>query len=251
MAPIIQPPTPIRMRQMPLEFGDARSPELDALVVEHNDALSDWLAPWLAGGPAPTLRSPVYLWGAPGSGKSHVLQALALKAQRWQWHVMLLDEAGLQCHAAATEHAPTLVLLDDCERMDETCQHWAFDMFIESAALAGSDSPLLIVGAGACPPVDLPVREDLRTRLGWGLVLGMQPLSETAVKDVLEHECQRRGLNWADGVLPYIMTRFDRNLGHLMPLIDRLDRYALAEKRIITVPLLKQMLEESASDTHP
>jgi len=62
------------------------------------------------------------------------------------------------------------------------------------------------------------------------------------IRDALQREATRRGMALGEGVLSYLLTRHSRDLGFLMNLLDRLDRYALAEHRLITVPLLKQML---------
>jgi DnaA family protein len=96
------------------------------------------------------------------------------------------------------------------------------------------------------PPVDLPLREDLRTRLGWGPVFALQNLPETQARAVLRRESDRRGIFLTDEVMGYLLTRFERDLGHLMALLDRLDEFALAEHRAISVPLLKKMLAEQA-----
>ncbi|MGS0757935.1 HdaA/DnaA family protein, partial [Roseateles sp. GG27B] len=101
---------------------------------------------------------------------------------------------------------------------------------------------LAVVAAGSLPPTDLPLREDLRTRLGWGPTFGLQPLSEAGVRAALRREADRRGVFLAEEVIDYLLTRFARDLKHLMRLLDRLDEFALATKRAITVPLLRQML---------
>jgi len=94
------------------------------------------------------------------------------------------------------------------------------------------------------PPVDLPLREDLRTRLGWGHVFAIQPLTEPEVRAALRREADRRGVFISDDVMDYLLTRFARDLKHLMAQLERLDEFSLATKRAITVPLLKQMLSE-------
>ena len=93
--------------------------------------------------------------------------------------------------------------------------------------------------------MDLPLRDDLRSRLGWGHVHAVQALSEAQTRAVLRREADRRGVALGDEVLDYLLSRFARDLGHLMPLLDRLDEYALAHARALTVPLLRQMLAES------
>ena len=88
------------------------------------------------------------------------------------------------------------------------------------------------------------MREDLRTRLGWGHVFALQPLNETEMRAALRREADRRGVFLSDEVMSYLLTRFARDLKYLMAQLDRLDEFALANKRAITVPLLKQMLIE-------
>jgi DnaA family protein len=88
------------------------------------------------------------------------------------------------------------------------------------------------------------VREDLRTRLGWGHVFALAPPGESEVRAVLRREADRRGTFLSDDVMDYLLTRFARDLKHLMAQLDRLDAFSLSTKRAITVPLLKQMLAE-------
>jgi DnaA family protein len=95
--------------------------------------------------------------------------------------------------------------------------------------------------------VDLQLREDLRTRLGWGPSFALRPLSEAALRELLRLEGQRRGLSLPSELLDYVLLRFARDPAHLIPLLDRFDQYALQRKRAPTVPLLRQMLNEPDS----
>ena len=92
--------------------------------------------------------------------------------------------------------------------------------------------------------MDLPLREDLRSRLGWGVVFALQPLAEAEARAVLRRAADHRGIFLSDEVMDYLLTRFARDLAHLMALLERLDEFALSQKRAVTVPLLKQMLAE-------
>jgi DnaA family protein len=129
--------------------------------------------------------------------------------------------------------------LDRCEALDAAAQHAAFALFVEAGTHA---VPWL--AAGRLPPVDLPLRDDLRTRLGWGHVFALQPLSEAETRAALRREADRRGIFLSDEVMDHLLTRFERDLGTLMALLDRLDDYSLARGRAVTVPLLKLMLAE-------
>jgi DnaA family protein len=136
----------------------------------------------------------------------------------------------------------TLLLLDGCDEFDDAQQRTAFALLVEAQSHG-----VAWVAAGRVPPVDLALREDLRTRLGWGPVFALQALPEDQARAVLRRESDRRGFMLSDEVMDYLLTRFARDLSHLMLLLDRLDGFALAEHRGVTVPLLKKMLAEQES----
>jgi len=134
------------------------------------------------------------------------------------------------------------VLLDDVHLYDTEQQAAAFNWFVNALSPA-TGAPRWVLAAGNVPPADLPLRDDLRTRLGWGHVFQLQVLDETARRAVLRQEADARGIFLADEVMDYMLSRFSRDLGSLMQLLDRLDAYALRAQRAITIPLLKAMLE--------
>jgi DnaA family protein len=101
------------------------------------------------------------------------------------------------------------------------------------------------LAAGSLPPADLKLRDDLRTRLGWGHVYALQVLTETERRAVLRREADARGVFLSDEVMDFMLTRFSRDLGSLMQLLQQLDGYALSTKRGITIPLIKSMLESA------
>jgi len=219
------------LKQIPLAIGPAPVFTFENFLPGANAAALAHLQAMGRGAP------PAFIWGPPGSGKTHVLRALA---EKWQ-------AAGAQVgwYDADTRlpwelpGQPSLLLLDDCERFDAGQQHAAFALFVEAATHG-----LAVVASGSAPPVDLDLREDLRTRLGWGPTFGLEPLSEAETRAALRREADRRGILLGDEVIDYLLTRFARDLKHLMSLLDRLDEFALAAKRAVTVPLLRQMLAD-------
>ena len=248
------------MRQMLLDLDSPAIPGLDAFVtggLPQNEAVLAWLSAW------PALEgslSPAYIWGPPGSGKTLLLRAMVERALALGFGVIWLNAQTCQMWDASQAGAPTLALLDDCDRLSPESQHLAFNLFIESAAAqacraSGASAPegdapgeLFILAAGRMPSVDLPVRDDLRTRLGWGLSFAVQPLGEAGAKEVLLREARARGVNLGEEVLTYLLSRHERDLGSLMQLLHRLDRYALSEHRPLTIPLLKQMLASESGE---
>lgn len=222
------------MKQLPLALVAEPAPSLDSFVPGANAALLEHLRALDDGG------TPLYLWGPAGSGKTHLLRALADRCQRHGGQAGWFDAHTPLPWSAGPGWA--LVCLDDCHAYDAQRQQAAFALFVDAAT-----SGLRIVAAGAMPPVDLPVREDLRTRLGWGPVYALQPLGDAEARAALRREADRRGILLTDEVMDYLLNRFARDLGHLMALLERLDGYALAQHRAVTVPLLRQMLAEGSS----
>ena len=102
-----------------------------------------------------------------------------------------------------------------------------------------------VLAAGELAPVELKLREDLRTRMGWGHVFSLQPLTEPERRAVLRQAADARGVFLSDDVMDYMLTRFSRDLGSLMELLDLLDGYALQTKRAITIPLITSMMEDA------
>jgi DnaA-homolog protein len=222
------------MKQIALDIGMARGPTLAGFFAGPNEAALKHLQLW-AGSPT---RSPVptYLWGAGGSGKTHLLKAVA-ESLREQGAVAGWLDASITEPPDFSENW-AVVLLDDVHLYTAVQQHAAFNWFINAQSLQRG-----VLAAGALPPADLKLREDLRTRLGWGHVFQLQVLSEPERRAVLRQAADARGVFLGDEVMDFMLTRFSRDLGSLMQLLEQLDSYALQTKRAITIPLIKSMLE--------
>lgn len=224
------------MRQIPLAIGPTPLATLDTFVAGSASGANAAALAHLRGF-APRGGAPVYLWGPSGSGKTHLLRALAAQAQAQGARVGWFDPASPA--PWVFDAAWPLVLVDDCDELDVQRQQAAFALVVDALSQGAS-----LAAAGSVPPVDLPLRDDLRTRLGWGHVFALEPLAEADARAVLRREADRRGIFLSDEVMGYLLTRFSRDLKHLMALLDRLDEFALAEHRAVTVPLLKRMFEE-------
>jgi DnaA family protein len=98
------------------------------------------------------------------------------------------------------------------------------------------------VAAGAVPPAQLPLREDLRTRLAWGLVYQLQPLADAEKAEALRAHAGARGLTLGGEVIDYLLSHLPRDMRTLAAAVDALDAFALAHKRPLTVPLMRQWL---------
>ena len=181
---------------------------------------------------------PLYLWGPAGSGKSHLLHALAEEQ---------LNEGATVGWFAADRPMPwlfdegwQLLVLDGCDDFDAGMQQSAFALFVHATSCG-----VPVAASGSVPPVDLPLRDDLRTRLGWGEIVALQPLSDAQARAALVQEAHERGLELSEELTTYLMTHCARDLKSLMSLLDRMDRFALERKRALTLPLLRAMLMQS------
>jgi len=226
------------MKQLALDIGIASGPTLAGFFAGPNEPALRHLQLWVGDARAPTLHSPVptYLWGEGASGKTHLLEAVRGALREQGASVGWLDPAAV--NPPEFDERWGAVLLDDVHLYTAVQQHAAFNWFINAQSLQRG-----VVAAGALPPADLPLREDLRTRLGWGHVFHLQVLSESERRAVLRQAADARGVFLSDEVMDFILHRFSRDLGSLMQLLDHLDAYALQAKRAVTIPLIKSMLE--------
>lgn len=216
---------------MALDIGLAAAPDFESFIALGNEAAVRTLLDLQPG------AAPVYLWGPSGCGKTHLLRALQAQAQAAHQVVTWLDGAGAERTPLAD--GTQWLLMDQAESWSPAQQQAAFSAFVQASAQGAT-----VVAAGRLPPVDLPIRDDIRTRLGWGLVLSLWPLGESDLRQALQGEALRRGLRLGDEVLDYALRRLSRDLKSLTGLLDRFDRYALQHQRPLTVPLLRQMLDE-------
>ena len=188
-------------------------------------------APWRSRKPT----KPFYLWGPPGCGRSHLLRATRAAADAAGRRVVLVagEEAGaeLPCPPGG------LLIVDNADRLGEAAQVALFRVF-NSARLAG----LALLMSGTAPPLELQLREDLRTRIGQAIVYQVKPLSDEDKAATLQGQASQRGLRMEDEVIGYMLRHTSRDLPSLMAVLDALDRASMERKRPVTVPLLKEML---------
>jgi DnaA family protein len=137
-----------------------------------------------------------------------------------------------------------MYLLDDCDRLSEEHQIAAFGLYNQVR-----EAGRTWVASAHQAPAQLKLREDLRTRLGWGLIYELHGLSDEEKLDALSKSAESRGLSLSPGVLPYLLTHFRRDMPSLSAMLDALDRYSLETQRPITLPLLRELLQSGEATT--
>ena len=228
------------MKQIALDIGVSVGPSLGNFHPGHNAAALAHLELWMAG----RTRSPVptFLWGDNGSGKTHLLRAVADHIRNQGARVGWMDKTTVQPPEFNPEWE--VLLLDDVQFFSAVQQHMAFNWFVNADTPGAARQPW-VLAAGSLPPQDLPLREDFRTRLGWGHVFHLQLLDDDQRREVLLKHAQALGMHLGKDLLDYLLSRFSRDLGHLIHLLEQLDNYALQTQRPLTIPLLRAMLDET------
>ena len=193
------------MKQLALGISPPPQPTLENFVPGANAELLARLREFRSGHSAEAI---LYLWGEPGSGKTHLLRACGGRT-----------------------------VVDDVQKLVEPAQIELFNAINEARETGGQ-----VLAAGNAPPAQLPLREDLKSRLAWGLVYEVKRLSDEERAVYLRADAAARGMRLPDDVVAYILTHARRDLPTLTGILDRLDRVSLEQKRQITLPLVREIL---------
>jgi DnaA family protein len=226
------------MKQIALDIGLAPGPTLHNFFAGPNQDALQHLQLWA--GNAKRSPVPTYVWGESGCGKTHLLRAVQACLRDLGSAVGWLDATVAE--PPAFDDAWRVVIFDDVHLYTAVQQQAAFNWFV-NATTPGDGQQLWVLAAGRVPPSDLALREDLRTRLGWGHIFQLQVLSEPERRAVLRQQADERGVFLSDEVMDFMLHRFSRDLSSLIQLLDQLDGYALQTQRAITIPLIKAMLD--------
>ena len=233
---------PPSARQLALGVEINPSRRLDNFVAGPNAAALAALRGLLAG----EVDGHVYLHGAQGAGKSHLLQgccAAAAAAGRPVAYLPLARHRVLDVGVCAGLERASLVCLDDVDRV-AGARDWEralFRLYNESEA---AGARLLFAGRRGPDGFELP---DLRSRLFAALAVQLAPPDDAHRAEVLRRHARERGVGIGEDVLAFILARQSRDLGALVRLLEELDRFALAEKRRVTVALVRDYLRAAGA----
>jgi len=218
------------MKQLALDIAQAPAPTLDNFVPGRNAEVVVALYA-LANGASD--EQFVYLWGAPGSGRSHLLRAVANSAQAAGRVVRMFDVHEREFNAPDD----ALCIKDDVQMLDDGAQIALFNLYNRLKAGRGT-----LLASGDAAPAQLPLRADLATRLAAGLVYQVHRLNEEEKVAALRRHAEARGFELSAEVVGYLLRHVQRDLPSLLALLDALDRYSLANRRAITLPLVRELL---------
>jgi DnaA family protein len=196
------------MKQLLLDIKPPSTPTLINFIAGRND---EALASLNAIANSTAQSKFIYLWGEAGSGKSHLLSA---------------------CKAIGMR------VVDDVHLLNNDAQ---IDLFNTYNQLKESGGALITAGLHA--PTQMNLRDDLATRLAWGLVYQIRPLNDAEKAIALQNHARERGIRLPTEVVEYCLRYLRRDLSTLMTTLDALDEWSLTTKKPVTVPMLRQLLQ--------
>ena len=191
-----------------------------------------------------------YLWGAPGVGKSHLLQACGHLAHQLRQRVFYFSFAGL-LNPSSVMTAELLSALEDYELVclddiDDLIGQEDWERAFFSFYNAHRERGHRLLLAASKPPGALScVLPDNRTRLAWGVTWHVQELPEEDKLEALRFKARQLGFLMPLHVARFLLHRSPRDLPSLWALLDRLDHASLAAQRRLTVPFVKRLLEKA------
>ncbi len=217
------------MDQLLLDITPPWCPTFDNFVVGSNSELLSILHHALSGDVAERC---IYLWGVEGSGKSHLLKACANSAL----HAVYAE--------ACVPELADIVAVDDVDCLGEDAQVDLFNLYNRMREKGN-----MLLMSGAKSPLYLALRDDLRTRLSWGLVYQVQTLSDEEKAEALAQHALNKGFALAPEISHYLLRHGRRDLPSLLATLDALDEHSRRMHRAPTVPLLKEVINNQL-DSH-
>jgi DnaA-homolog protein len=196
------------MKQLLLDIQPAAPQTIENFIVGQNAEALENINGLIHG---QSESSFIYLWGPEGSGKTHLLNAS--------------KRLGA-------------FIADDVHLLDDVGQIALFNTYNQQKASGGN-----LIVAGLHAPNQMGLRQDLSTRLAWGLVYQLHALTDSEKAEALQQHAIDRGMKLPDEVIAYCLRYLRRDLPTLMSILNALDEWSLTEQKPISVPMLKKLLQ--------
>lgn len=188
--------------------------------------------------------TPLWLWGAAGSGKTHLLQAVCAATGESAAYFPLARSLALPPEALAGFERSAVLCIDDADAVagDLAWERALFRVFNEAAELRTR-----LIFAAAAPPRQAEWRlEDWRSRAAAGVVYQLRELDDAGRVEALRLRAAQRGLQLPYETSEYLLKRMPRDLRSLFEVLDLLDEASLAAQRRLTIPFIRDALEKLA-----
>lgn len=229
--------------QVPLQFEFQGSQTFASFFTGHNAEIIEQLQQMAGDGS----EQQVFLWGEAGCGKSHLLQACCQQATsngKTPFYLRLDVECLLDVRMLNGLEEYELVCLDDIEVIAGHSD-WEEALFGFYNAHRQNNHKLLL--AANTPPQFLTFNlPDLKTRMNWGLTLKIQPLREEQLIEAMTCKARYLGFDLSPAVGRFLLNHYVQDLPAMWRLLEKIDQATLAAQRKLTIPFLKQILQQQA-----
>jgi DnaA family protein len=187
---------------------------------------------------------PVWLWGAHGTGKTHLLQALCVDVGDAAAYFPLDRSLALPPEALAGFERSRVLCIDDVDAVagDQAWEQALFRLFNEAAELRTR----LIFTAAVAPRQAAWGLEDWRSRAASCVVYQLRELDDEGRIEALRLRAVQRGLQLPYETSEYLLKRMPRDLPSLLQVLDALDEASMIEQRRLTIPFIRDELEKHA-----
>ncbi|MCY4051899.1 MAG: DnaA regulatory inactivator Hda [Gammaproteobacteria bacterium] len=186
----------------------------------------------------------IYIWGQPGSGKTHLLRACCFENQRLGQTSIYCSLEGIDTenHIAGISDPNSLVCIDDLDAIELAGQMQKILFHMVQFLQAGGGC-LLVSGNCQLTEIGLTLK-DLESRLNSGGIFRINPLNDEEKKDALRTRAIQKGFVLDEQVLNYILIHYSRKVRDLFDLLDRLGNESLRSRRKITIPFIRKLFNQ-------
>lgn len=229
-------------KQLPLHFEFRADLTFNNFYPGNNQEIINHLQNCVAG----TGEQQIFLWGSQGLGKSHLLQACCCQAYTLGFRSFYFSFSG--------SSLPDPTILNGLDEIDIVCfdniecftGNPAWEMAFFNFFNQHRDRGHKLIISAHCAPNDLGIQlPDLQTRLNWGLALKMRPLDDQGRIAALTFKANQMGFEISSKAGRFLLTHYSRDLSSLWALLEKLDQASLAAKRKLTIPFLKQVMDDN------
>jgi len=188
--------------------------------------------------------APLWLWGSPGSGKTHLLQAVCAAAGEAAAYFPLTRSIALPPEALSGFEQNRVLCVDDVDAVagDLAWERALFRLFNEAAELRTR----LIFAAASAPRRLAWSLEDWRSRAAACVVYQLRELDDDGRIEALRLRAAQRGLELPYETSEYLLKRMPRDMRSLFEILDQLDEASLIAQRRLTIPFIRDELEKRA-----
>jgi len=180
----------------------------------------------------------VFIYGASGQGKTHILQGAVLKALELDKNAIYID-----CSEPFPEHILDFIdqlhfiSFDNVHLISSKNHEIFFDLYNQAR-----QSQILILVSADKLPSDLEVMKDIKTRLSLAAVYKLEELNDESIMRVIDSQMGQRNLSINSGVYEYLFKNYSRDLKLLLATLNDLDKASLQAKKAISVPFVRKFL---------